>query len=105
MNKPDSSLDTYRAQIDALDERIVALLCERFGIVRAVGEWKARHGLPVVQSARAEQVKARVAALAAKQGLDGELLRDLYTRIIDHAHILETEIGKKMKESKPGDGE
>jgi len=83
------TLEDYRRDIDALDEKIVALIVERFGIVHQVGELKAREGIAVVQSVRAQAVKDRVAALAQAQGLDGELLRAIYALMIDHAHVLE----------------
>ncbi|MBU6235515.1 MAG: chorismate mutase [Alphaproteobacteria bacterium] len=85
-------LKEYRAKIDELDEKIISLIVERFGVVRAVGKWKAENNVPVVQSARAEEVKARAAALASAKGLDGQLLRDIYTLIIDHAHVVEDDI-------------
>lgn len=83
------TLQDYRAEIDVLDEKIVKLLAERFEIVHAVGELKAREGIEVVQTKRAEEVKDRVAAMAEAQGLDGGLLRAIYTLIIDHAHVVE----------------
>jgi chorismate mutase-like protein len=85
------SLQEYRAEIDRLDDAIVRLLVERFEVVKAVGRLKTRAGIAVVQGERVEVVKSRVARLAAEQGLDGDLLRAIYTLIIDHAHIIETE--------------
>jgi len=82
-------LKSQRAAIDALDDQIVDLLVERFGIVHEVARIKARDGIAVVQSTRAEDVKARVAIRAQNAGLDGKLLRDIYTLIIDHAHVVE----------------
>ncbi len=89
---PLKSLEEYRADIDRLDNAIVDLLVERFQIVASVGRLKARDGIAVVQSARAEQVKERVAAMASAKGLDGDLLRDIYTLMIDHAHVLEQDM-------------
>ena len=83
------TLEDYRAQIDVLDEQIVKLLVDRFKVVHAVGELKAREGIEVVQSTRAQAVKDRVAGMAEAQGLDGDLLRAIYTLIIDHAHVVE----------------
>lgn len=88
-NDPDTLLKEARTRIDAIDDRIVDLLIDRYRIVREVVDIKHRSDLSVVQSARVDQVKDRVAARAAAAGLDGELLRALYTRIIDHAHVLE----------------
>lgn len=84
------TLENYRDQIDVIDERLVKLLVERFEIVKAVGDLKAREGIAVVQAERAEAVKQRVVKLANEQGLDGRLLRAIYTLIIDHAHTIET---------------
>jgi chorismate mutase len=92
--KPMKTLEDYRTEIDALDEQIVDLLVARFKIVEAVGQLKARENIEVVQGARAEAVKQRVARLAEEQGLDGELLRAIYTLMIDHAHKVEWAIKK-----------
>lgn len=94
------SLKPYRDQIDALDEQIVKLLIERFKVVRAVAELKARENIAVVQSNRAEEVKSRVAAMAEQGGLDGALLRNIYTLMIDHAHVIEDDIVAALKEGK-----
>lgn len=90
-------LKAQRDEIDRIDEKIIALLVERFGIVHTVARLKAEHNIPVVQGARAEAVKARVAALAEAQGLDGTLLRNIYTLIIDHAHVVEDKIIDQKK--------
>lgn len=85
----------YRRQIDALDDQIVALLAKRFEIVRAVGRMKARNNIPVVQSARVEEVKDRVAGIAKGQNLDPDFVRHLYQVMIDHAHTLEDNFAER----------
>lgn len=82
-------LAEYRRQIDALDDQIIDLLARRFEIVRAVGRLKARIRIPVVQSARVEEVKDRVGDMAAAKNLDRDFVRHLYQIMIDHAHNLE----------------
>lgn len=82
-------LTEYRAEIDRLDAQIVDALVARFKVVEAIGAFKAQHNISVVQPERAEHVKARVAARAAAQGLDGQLLRQIYDLIIEHAHVIE----------------
>jgi len=86
------ALKNQRARIDALDDRIVDLLVERFAIVREVGEIKKAQGIVVVQSHRVEEVKDRVAARAEAAGLEGSLLKAIYTLLIDHAHVIENKI-------------
>jgi chorismate mutase-like protein len=82
-------LAEYRKQIDALDNQIVELLARRFEIVRSVGRLKARIKIPVVQSARVDEVKDRVGTMAATKNLDPDFVRHLYQIMIDHAHTLE----------------
>lgn len=86
------ALENYRRQIDALDDQIIKLLVKRFDIVHTVGAVKAKEGIKVVQSERAQQVIDRNAKMAESHGLNGDLLRAIYTAIIDHAHVLEHDI-------------
>jgi chorismate mutase len=79
----------YRDEIDALDVKLLDLLAKRIEIVRAVGALKSREDLPVVQSARAEEVKDRAVALAVARGVDAGFIRAFYEMMIDHAHVLE----------------
>ena len=41
-------LDSFRRQIDAIDDRLLALLGERFAVVREVAAYKAPRGIPVL---------------------------------------------------------
>ena len=55
-------LRPFRGQIDALDDKIMALLAKRFAIVRRVGELKAAHNFPSYISDRVVEVLEHVAA-------------------------------------------
>jgi chorismate mutase-like protein len=90
-------LKESRAQIDVIDEQIVNLLVTRYDIVKQVASIKIEHNLQAVQSDRVEQVKNRVEKMATEKGLDGALLRAIYTLIIDHAHVIEHELIEKGK--------
>jgi chorismate mutase len=68
-----------------------------YDIVKQVASIKIEHNLQAVQSDRVEQVKNRVEALAIRQGLDGALLRAIYTLIIDHAHVIEHALMDEVK--------
>lgn len=82
-------LKPYRARIDALDDKIVDLLVERAGIVREVGHLKAREGIDPILPDRVEQVRERNAERAAAQGLNPDLVRQVYTLLIDYSCDLE----------------
>lgn len=85
-------LKPYRARIDAVDDRIIDLLIERIGIIREVGHLKARENIPAVLPDRVIEVRERAAERAAAKGLDPELIRKLYTILINYSCDLEEEI-------------
>lgn len=98
-SKSDSEwLSPYRQKIDDLDDQIIDLLGQRFAIVREVGALKTREGLVIEQTNRVEDVKSRNASRAAKYGFPPEIIRQIYTILIDYAHDLEYEI-KNNKEA------
>ncbi|MGD9946379.1 MAG: chorismate mutase [Burkholderiaceae bacterium] len=71
-----ASLGELRAKIDALDERIVALLAERGRYVRDATRFK-RDAFQVSAPQRQEQVFARVRELAARHEQDFPGLSDV----------------------------
>ncbi|MFP5578796.1 MAG: SelB C-terminal domain-containing protein [Acidimicrobiia bacterium] len=76
-------LDVLRRQIDAVDERFVELLAERFRITRRVGRIKSERGLPAQDSIREAQIDAKVRRLAAEHELDEGLVSDVLRAVID----------------------
>jgi len=85
-------LENFRKRIDEIDLELLTLLGERFDIVRSVGHLKSEHDIAVVQSKRAENVINNAVEMARKNNVDAEFIRDLYTRMIDLAHVIEHEI-------------
>ncbi len=85
-------LAPYRQRIDALDDRIVDLLAERTGIIREVGALKYAEGIAAVLPDRVDEVRERAAARAAAQGVDADMVRALYTILIDYSCALEEDI-------------
>ena len=57
-------LDRLRAEIDAIDEKIVTLLRERMAVSAAIGGYKRAHGLPILSAGRERAVLDRVSAQA-----------------------------------------
>lgn len=82
----------YRSRIDELDDKIIKLLAERADIIREVGHAKAKRGASPVVPHRVIEVYERNAKHAQEIGLDPDFIRELYSKIIDYAHILETDI-------------
>ncbi len=82
-------LEDFRRRIDALDDRIVRLLAERFSVVREVAALKAKRGIPVRLPDRIEEVLSRNAGSGAGQGLEPAFLRKLYAEIVEASCGLE----------------
>lgn len=82
----------YRLRIDDLDDQIIELLVQRTGVIREVGHLKHEKNIPSVIQSRVDEVRERNAKHAAEKGLDADLIRDIYARLIDYSCNLEDEI-------------
>jgi chorismate mutase-like protein len=79
-------------QIDAIDAHIVALLGERFAMVREVAAYKRPLGIPAVIPERVAEVGERCVTAAKVVGLRADFIRRLRTLIIDEACRLEDDM-------------
>ncbi len=70
-----------RAEIDALDEEIVSLICRRMDASSRVAEYKKENNLPVLDATRERELLHRVGSLAGDEF--SSYLRVLYTAILD----------------------
>ncbi len=88
--KAGQILAPLRAEIDALDRELIALLGRRFDLVRRVAQTKRDHALDVVQTERMREVLEITRTLAVKHDLDPDFIEAFYTLMIDHAHDVES---------------
>ena len=72
-----------RAEIDALDARIVGLLTDRARLIDRAAELKVGERLPARIPDRVEQVVDRGRAEATRQSLDPALAEGLWRQIIE----------------------
>ena len=79
---PDELL-ALRNQIDRIDEEMLKLLAERFGVTAQVGELKAKNGLDSVDPVREQEKLERLRALAEARSLNSEFILDLFQTIFD----------------------
>jgi len=85
MQAPEDCHDMteLRASIDALDAELVSKLKARAAYIDRAAVLKKGNGLPARIDDRVEEVVANVRAKATAQGLDPDLVEDLWRRIID----------------------
>jgi chorismate mutase len=88
-------LEEHRQKIDHLDDRIIDLLAERMEVIRSVGAIKAANDIPAILPDRVEEVIERCAARADSKHISPELVRCLYTLLVDHCCAMEEEIISK----------
>jgi chorismate mutase len=93
MSEADGRMRALRDRIDALDERIVALLNERAACALEIGEIKRAVGMAIYQPGREKDVLDHVRRVNPGP-LDGEAVMRLFERIIDEARRLEREVSQ-----------
>ena len=81
----EAGLAGYRRRIDAIDDRILAILAERFAVIREVAAYKEPRGIPAVIPDRVVEVRERCAARATAHGLEPDFVRALYDLLIEEA--------------------
>lgn len=79
-----TDMAALRARIDALDEKLVALLAERSTLIDHAVTIKSKVGLPARIDARVEEVVANARREAERQGLDPDLAEKLWRMMVDH---------------------
>lgn len=85
MRKPEDcvTMADLRAEIDRLDEALVAMLAERAGYIDRAAQIKARVDLPARIDDRVEQVVQNVRGHAMTHGLPPDLVEKFWRRLID----------------------
>jgi chorismate mutase len=82
-SQPDPTLAAFRKSIDNIDAALIHMLAERFRTTQAVGEYKARTGLPASDPAREARQIERLRALAVEADLDPEFSEKFIRFVID----------------------
>lgn len=85
----DPILKPYRAKINSLDEKIVALLVEREQIINEVAALKSRKNIPPVLQDRVDEVRENAVAMAVQKGGDENYMREIYRKIIELSCAIE----------------
>lgn len=85
MRKPEdcTSMTELRAEIDRLDQALVAMLAERAAYIDRAAQIKAASDLPARIEARVEEVVQNVRGHAVTHGLPPDLVEKFWRRLID----------------------
>jgi len=98
-----SGLEPFRRRLDELDERIVALLGERFAVCREIALHKREHEIPMMQPGRVEEVRSRYLRRGADVSLPADFTATLFELLIGATCKMEDELMAEH-DSTEGDG-
>lgn len=82
-----------RGEINRLNVEIILKIRERVETAHMIGEVKRRHGKPVVDRVREEEVLSQVSCIAQENGLDPAGVRRVFREIVDMCVKAEEELG------------
>lgn len=93
---PAAELEALRRSIDNFDAAVIHILAERFRCTQAVGELKARTGMPPSDPDRERRQIARLRALAEESQLDPafaeKFLNFIVAEVIHHHERIAVEL-------------
>lgn len=85
-------MPALRAEIDVLDKSLIALLATRATYIDRAIELKQINGWPARIPDRVEDVVSKVCQSAEDQGLDPELIEQLWRQLIDWSIAREAKV-------------
>lgn len=80
--EPDRNLAAIRADIDATDAQLVALLAQRADLVAEAWRWKAAQKLPVCDRDREAAMARRMTELSRHHGLDPSKIAAIFRAVV-----------------------
>ncbi len=86
------SLEELRTQLDAIDKDLLDNLVRRFKLIEDIGRYKKDNKIDVVQNKRIKYVLDRAQETAQNNGLEPEILKNIYISIINMACEVEEKI-------------
>ncbi len=78
-------LEKLREQMNRLDEQILQLFALRDAVSIAIGKFKKKHALAIEDVRREKAVLAAITHYARQQGLPEELVKKIYSILIEHS--------------------
>ncbi len=94
------SIQEIREAIDAIDNEIIKLLGIRFRYVKEIVKFKNKDKDSIIARERYNKVLENRRKLAIENGLNPDLIEEIYRNLIDHFINKEIEIAEKSKYNK-----
>lgn len=93
----DNAISDYRLHIDTIDNRIIELLAERMDVARAIGEYKLKHDMAVVQHDRYNEMLMAVEMRAEAMGLTKSFIHQIFRTIHEESVRLQIQLKEDDK--------
>lgn len=87
-----NQLQKYRQDIDRIDEKIIALLSDRFSLVAKIGKIKKKNSQAVTDKKRENKKLTVIAFLAKQKDIDESFIEDLWKKIFSHSYTIEEKL-------------
>ncbi len=89
------NIQEIREAIDSIDEEIIKLIGKRFSYVKEIVKFKNKDRDSIVAKDRYNEVIENRRMLAVENGLNPDLIENIYKSLINHFINKEIEIAKK----------
>jgi len=88
-----SPLQTFRTQIDQIDEKILKLILERMKISQEVARVKKEQGSEVFDEKREKELLQRLSDKTDSELFPGSEMEKIWKVILEQSRVLQREIG------------
>ena len=95
MNKNSDELQMLRHEIDTVDSLLLDLLAKRADFVKAIGNYKREHNVPLFDPLRWNEVMQARMIEAGKIGLSPEFIREVFGLIHQYSLSLQSDVKKE----------
>jgi chorismate mutase len=87
-----SELETYRSEIDAIDDELLLKLLRRMEMSHKIGVYKKTHNVMALQLSRWEQIQEQRGVMAKSVGLNPLFIKKLFRLIHEESLNIQTDI-------------
>jgi chorismate mutase len=96
-DKYEQEIQTYREQIDSIDQQLLEMLSQRMSIIKKIGEYKSEQNITILQLRRWEKIMETRSALGKKLGLNKAFIKKLLELMHKESIQLQNDIMNKNK--------